>query len=256
MYVCFSLTGDLPFVRSGRQGCMCVYVCFSLTGDLSFVRSGRQGIMCVYVCFSLTGDLPFVRSGRHGCMCVYVCFSLTGDLPFVRSGRQGCMCVYVCFSLTGDLPFVRSGRQGCMCIYMCFINYNRHFIYTVYFHRSIEEADLLRHNRKEDNNTALIKKLSIEVTMRDGKLRDVALKKRWRERSMKNHDLKMADVEDEKRNDEEKMLRLSELKQAKENERAKHYHAIDAIDHCYNTIIRNDAVQDHFDTYHSYWIQL
>ena len=65
---------------------------------------------------------------------------------------------------------------------------------------------------------------------------------------MKYHDFIMTDVEDEKRKDEGKMLRLSELKQAKENERAKHYHAIDVMDHCYNTIIRNDAVQDHFDT--------
>ena len=57
---------------------------------------------------------------------------------------------------------------------------------------------------------------------------------------MKYHDFIMTDVEDEKRKDEGKMLRLSELKQAKE--------AIDVMDHCYNTIIRNDAVQDHFDT--------
>ena len=54
---------------------MCVYVCFSLTGDLPFVRSGRQGCVCVYVCFSLTGDLPFVRSGRQGR--VWICVFLS-----------------------------------------------------------------------------------------------------------------------------------------------------------------------------------
>ena len=50
MCLCFSLTGDLPFVRSGRQGSVCVCLCFSLTGDLPFVRSGRQGSVyrCVY----------------------------------------------------------------------------------------------------------------------------------------------------------------------------------------------------------------
>ena len=55
--------------------CVCVYVCLSLTGDLPFVRSGRQRRVCVYVCFSLTGDLPFVRSGRQGCVCVYMFLS-------------------------------------------------------------------------------------------------------------------------------------------------------------------------------------
>ena len=42
-----SLTGDLPSVRSGRQGC--VRVCLSLTGDLPSVRSGRQGVQCMYM---------------------------------------------------------------------------------------------------------------------------------------------------------------------------------------------------------------
>ena len=51
---------------------MCVCLCFSLTGDLPFVRSGRQGSVCVCLCLSLTGDLPFVRSGRQGSVCVLV----------------------------------------------------------------------------------------------------------------------------------------------------------------------------------------
>ena len=43
---------------------------FSLTGDLPFVRSGRQGWVGVY--FSLTGDLPFVGLvGRDGCVCIF-----------------------------------------------------------------------------------------------------------------------------------------------------------------------------------------
>ena len=88
-----------------------------------------------------------------------MCFSLTGNLPFVRSGRQGCMCAYVCFSLTGDLPFVRSGRQG----RMCFINYNRHFKYTVQKHRGSRSSEAKQKRRKI---------FSIEVTMRDGKLRE------------------------------------------------------------------------------------
>ena len=45
-------------------------------------------------------------------------------------------------------------------------------------------------------------------------LRDEALKKRWRERSVKYHALEKAEVE------EEKMLRLSELTQTRESERA------------------------------------
>ena len=63
---------------------MCVYVCFSLTGDLPFVRSGRQGCVCVYVCFSLTGEVPFVRSGRQRHVCVYTC---------VFSDRRSAICV-------------------------------------------------------------------------------------------------------------------------------------------------------------------
>ena len=65
---------------------------------------------------------------------------------------------------------------------------------------------------------------------------------------MKYHALEKADVEKGKRKKEEKMLRLSELTQARESERAKHYHNIDVTDHHYSTTIRNNAVQDHFDT--------
>ena len=42
----FSLTGDLPFVRSSRQSSVHVY--FSLTGNLPFVRSCRQGWVHAY----------------------------------------------------------------------------------------------------------------------------------------------------------------------------------------------------------------
>ena len=45
----------------GRAVCVCV--CVSLTGDLPSVRSCRQGV-------SPTGDLPSVRSCRQGCVCV------------------------------------------------------------------------------------------------------------------------------------------------------------------------------------------
>ena len=55
-------------------------------------------------------------------------------------------------------------------------------------------------------------------------MRDDTLKKRWHERSVKYHALEKADVEEGKRKKEEKMLRLSELTQARESERAKHYH--------------------------------
>ena len=60
---------------------------------------------------------------------------------------------------------------------------------------------------------------------------------------MKYHALEKADVEKGKRKKEEKMLRLSELTQARESERAKHYHNIDLTDHHYSTTIRNNAVQ-------------
>ena len=49
---------------------MCVY--FSLTGDLPFVRSSRARAGYVYNYFSLTGDLPFVRSSRQGCAYIRV----------------------------------------------------------------------------------------------------------------------------------------------------------------------------------------
>ena len=67
------------------------------------------------------------------------------------------------------------------------------YIIMLYFHRSIQETEALR---------------------------DEALKKRWRERSVKFHALEKAEVEEQKRKKEGKMLRLSELTQTRESERA------------------------------------
>ena len=95
--MCLSLTGDLPSVRSGRQG-FCV--CLSLTGDLPSVWSGRQGFC---VCLSLTGDLPSVRSGRQGlctcvCMCIYYLTSLWLQL---------CACCWVVMQVYSVIVFCR-----------------------------------------------------------------------------------------------------------------------------------------------------
>ena len=82
--------------------------------------------------------------------------------------------MYLCFSLTGDLPFVWSGRQGSMCvdvhIHLLYQLLDILYIIMLYFHRSIEETELPRQKRQEENNNALIKKLYIEVTIKDGKL--------------------------------------------------------------------------------------
>ena len=58
-------------------------------------------------------------------------------------------------------------------------------------------------------------------------LAEEALKKRWHERSLRYHALEMADVEEEKKRNEEERLRLAALKEARETERANRHHAVD-----------------------------
>ena len=74
------------------------------------------------------------------------------------------------------------------------------------------------------------------------------MKKRWHERSLRYHALEMAEVEEEKKRNEEERLRLAALKEARETERANRHHAVDVTDNCYNTLVQNHAIPNHSDT--------
>lgn len=73
------------------------------------------------------------------------------------------------------------------------------------------------------------------------------MKKRWHERSIKYHAAHVAEIEEEKKKNEEERLRLVELKKANAIKRAQRNHAVDVAEQCYNTLIQNHA-QDYTDT--------
>ena len=74
---------------------------------------------------------------------------------------------------------------------------------------------------------------------------DEALKKRWRERSMKYRALEMIEVEEEKKKIEKEQLHNAELTKARENERAKRHLAVEVTEHNYN---QTHTMKDHSDT--------
>ena len=73
------------------------------------------------------------------------------------------------------------------------------------------------------------------------------MKKKWRERSIKYHSAHVAEIEEEKKKNEEERLHLVELKRVNAIQMAQRNYAVDEAEQCYNTLIQNHP-QDNTDT--------
>lgn len=75
-------------------------------------------------------------------------------------------------------------------------------------------------------------------------LAEEALKKRWRERSIKYHALEIVEQEEQKHKNIEERVRITKLKEANDIARGQRHLAVEMNEHCYNTLAQNHMVED------------